>query len=203
MLLRRLARPLLATSFVYDGVQAAMHPAEHAAAARQGSALVSERLGASPLSEAQVKALVRAHGVATAVLGLALAVGKAPRTAALALAALTVPLAVVNQPFTSEGAEREERTAKFARNLGAIGAAVIAGVDLEGRPGISYRVSHAGTAAARTARTARQSASFASHRAGDSVAAAARRAEKAAQRAAKEGRKAARQGQKALAGRGS
>ncbi len=165
---------MLASSFVYDGVQAAMHPAEHAAAAREGSALVTERLGASPLSEAQVATLVRAHGVATAVLGLALAVGKAPRTAALALAALTVPLAVVNQPFTSKGSEREERTAKFVRNLGAIGAAVIAGVDLEGRPGISYRVSRAGTAAAR-------------------------QAERAAQRAATEGRRAAAQRQRMLA----
>jgi uncharacterized membrane protein YphA (DoxX/SURF4 family) len=206
MLLRRLARPLLASSFVYDGVQAAKNPAEHASAAREGAALVTERLGTSQLTEAQLATLVRVHGIATAVCGLALAVGKTPRTAALALAALTVPLAVVNQPFTAKGAEREEKTAKFVRNLGAIGATVIAGVDLEGRPGLSYRVSHAGAAAAksaqRSARTAQRSASQASQRANHTVSAAAHRAEKAAQRAAKQGRKAARQRQKPFAGVG-
>ncbi len=210
MLLRRLARPLLASSFVYDGVQAVMHPAEHAAGAREGAALVTERLGRSPLSQAQVTALVRTHGVLTVVCGIALAIGKTPRTAALSLAALTVPLAVVNQPFTSKGAERKERTAKFSRNLGGIGAALIAGADLEGRPGLSYRVGHARTAvassASRTVNSAKRSAATASHRAGDTVSAAAHKAERAAHRAAaqsrkaaKQGRKAAKRGQKALA----
>jgi uncharacterized membrane protein YphA (DoxX/SURF4 family) len=185
MLLRRLARPMLASSFVYDGVQAALHPAEHATGAREGSALVTQRLGTSPLTESQVRLLVRAHGVATALCGLALAVGKAPRTAALALAALSAPLAVVNQPFTAKGEERQEKLAKFVRNLGAIGAAVIAGVDLEGRPGLTYRVSHAGTAAARTAsRTAHEAQTAATL---------------ASYRAAKRARKAARDSQRALA----
>ncbi|AEG45056.1 DoxX family membrane protein [Isoptericola variabilis] len=206
MLLRRLARPLLASSFVYDGVQAAKNPAEHAAAAREGAALVTERLGTSPLTESQVMTLVRAHGVATVLCGIALAVGKAPRTAALALAALTVPLAVVNQPFTAKGAEREARTAKFVKNLGMLGATVIAGVDLEGRPGLSYRVSHASAAAARSAqlsaRSAQRSVHDVSHRASHTVSAAARKAEKAAQRAAKQGRRAAKESRRALAGVG-
>jgi uncharacterized membrane protein YphA (DoxX/SURF4 family) len=201
MLLRRLARPLLASSFVYDGVQAAMHPAEHVTAAREGAALVTDRLGTSRLSEGQVTALVRAHGVLTALCGLALAIGRTPRSAALALATLTVPLAVVNQPFTSKGAEREVKTAKFVRNLGAIGATVIAGVDLEGRPGLTYRVGHARAAmtrsASRTARSAQHSAALASHRAGDTVSAATHKAEMAAHRAAKQGRKAAKQGRRA------
>ncbi|MFP3714410.1 DoxX family protein [Puerhibacterium sp. TATVAM-FAB25] len=157
MLLRRFARPLLATSFVYDGVQAALHPAEHTAAAREGAALATERLGVKPLSDAQLTLCVRVHGAATALAGLLLGLGKAPRTAALALAALTVPLAVVNQPFTSKGAERQARTTRFVRNLGAVGAALIAGVDTEGRPGVAWRVSHARQAAAKaTARSARR-----------------------------------------------
>jgi len=96
-----------------------------------------------PLSDAQVSALVRAHGAATAVAGLFLAVGKAPRTAALTLAALTVPLAVVNQPFTAGEATRAERTRKFVTNVGAIGAALIAGADYEGRPGVQWRLEKA------------------------------------------------------------
>jgi hypothetical protein len=91
----------------------------------------------------------------------------------------------VNQPFTAKGEERQEKLVKFVRNLGAIGAAVIAGVDLEGRPGLTYRVSHAGTAAARTAsRTAREAQTAATL---------------ASYRAAKRARKAARDSQRALA----
>jgi len=144
MLLRHLARPMLASWFVYDGVQAALKPAEHVRAARSGVALVERGAGTEvPLSDAQVSALVRAHGAATAVAGLFLAVGRAPRTAALTLAALTVPLAVVNQPFTAGEATRAERTRKFVTNVGAIGAALIAGADYEGRPGVQWRLEKA------------------------------------------------------------
>jgi uncharacterized membrane protein YphA (DoxX/SURF4 family) len=144
MLLRHVARPMLASWFVYDGLQTALKPAEHVRAARSGVELVERGTGVdASLSESQVTTLVRAHGAATAVAGLCLALGKAPRTAALALAALSVPLAVVNQPFTSRGPEREERTRKFAANLGAIGAALIAGADYEGRPGVQWRLAKA------------------------------------------------------------
>ncbi|MEU2202677.1 DoxX family membrane protein [Isoptericola sp. NPDC019482] len=151
MLLRRIARPLLAAPFVYDGIQAVLHPAEHVDAAREGSTLVTDAVGAEPLSERQLGLLVRAHGAVTAVAGVLLAVGRTPRTAALALAALTAPLAVAHQPFTSKGAERSLRTAAFVKDLGKVGAAVIAGVDLEGRPGVTYRVQQARTHAARLA----------------------------------------------------
>lgn len=144
MLLRHVARPMLASWFIYDGVQAALKPAEHVRAARRGVSLVGQQLGVEePLSEKQVSALVRAHGAATAVAGLFLAFGKAPRTAALTLAALSVPLAVVNQPFTPSDVPRDVRTRKFVGNLGAIGAALLAGADYEGRPGVRWRVDRA------------------------------------------------------------
>jgi len=151
MLLRRIARPLLAAPFVYDGIQAVLHPAEHVDAAREGSTLVTDAVGAEPLSDRQLGLLVRAHGAVTAVAGVLLAVGRTPRTAALALAALTAPLAVAHQPFTSKGAERSLRTAAFVKDLGKVGAAVIAGVDLEGRPGVTYRVQQAREHATRLA----------------------------------------------------
>jgi len=148
MLLRHIARPLLASSFIYDGVQAARNPSEHVAAARSGSALATQALGAEPLSEKQVTTLVRAHGIATAAAGTLLALGKAPRASALALALLTLPLAVVNQPFTAPKDERPVRTDRFLHNLASVGAALIAGADLEGRPGLSWRVQQARAARA-------------------------------------------------------
>lgn len=144
MLLRHVARPMLATWFVYDGVQAAVSPQDHVRAARRGVEFIGDRVGfEEPLSEKQVTRLVRAHGAATAAAGLLLAVGKAPRAAALTLAALTVPLAVVNQPFTSGTEGRAERTSRFVANVGTIGAALIAGADYEGRPGVQWRLARA------------------------------------------------------------
>ncbi|PFG44014.1 DoxX-like protein [Isoptericola jiangsuensis] len=150
MLLRRLARPLLAVPFVHDGLSAALRPTEHTDAAREGADLVTRTLGVDPLDDTQVSLLVRAHGIATVAAGVLLAVGRAPRTAALTLAALTAPLAAVNQPFTSKGEVRKEKTTKFVRNVGAVGAAVIAGIDLEGRPGVSYRIGQKRAAAGRS-----------------------------------------------------
>ncbi|PTU54420.1 DoxX family protein [Sphaerisporangium cinnabarinum] len=185
MLLRHLARPMLASWFVYDGVQAALKPAEHVRAARAGVELVEKRVGIeAPLSERQVTTLVRAHGAATAVAGLCLAVGKAPRTAALTLAALTVPLAVVNQPFTGGEAARTERTRKFVANVGAIGAALIAGADYEGRPGVQWRLERARHDLA-LAKQAKQEAVVAGAKStAKDVSRSARRAAKAAQDAA-------------------
>ena len=88
---------------------------------------------------------------------LHLAFGRHPRTAALGLAVLTVPLAVANQPLGgTRGAERTERRKAFWRNLSMIGGALIAGVDLEGRPGVTWRVENAlaDRAAVREARAA-------------------------------------------------
>ncbi|MBD8080703.1 DoxX family membrane protein [Cellulosimicrobium arenosum] len=189
MLLRQLARPMLASWFVYDGVQAAIRPAEHVRAARSGVELVERSVGVeAPLSEKQVTALVRAHGAATALAGLCLAVGKAPRTASLALAALTVPLAVVNQPFTSGEATRAERTRRFVTNIGAIGAALIAGADYEGRPGVQWRLAKARHDLA-LAKDAKQealvaSAKDAAHQTGRSARKAARSARTSAEQAA-------------------
>ena len=192
MLLRHVARPMLASWFVYDGLQAALRPAEHVRAARSGVELVEKSAGIeAPLSEKQVATLVRAHGAATALAGLFLAVGKAPRTAALTLAALTVPLAVVNQPFTSGGAARTERTRKFVANVGAIGAAPIAGADYEGRPGVQWRLERARHDLA-LARQAKQEAAAAGVKgaaargkgAAHEISGSARRAAKAAREAA-------------------
>lgn len=157
MVLRHIARPLLASWFVASGVQAARRPAEHVQAAKRGTGLVTNALGTEPLSEKQVTNLVRAHGVAVAAAGGLLALGKAPRTAAMALALLTVPLAAVNQPFITSDGDREARAQRFVGNLGAIGAALIAGADTEGRPSLGWRVQQARAARA-AARAAKASA---------------------------------------------
>ena len=98
MLLRRLARPLFASWFVTEGLDVVRHPAAHAADARGALTTLRARLPepvregpagealGHELSDRQLTTLVQVHGVALAGAGVLLAVGKAPRTAALALA---------------------------------------------------------------------------------------------------------------------
>ncbi|WP_024287698.1 DoxX family membrane protein [Cellulomonas sp. KRMCY2] len=141
MLVRRIARPLFAAWFVAEGVDAARRPQTHVHHAETTWRQLAARASIpAPPPTARMRTLVRAHGVTTAVAGLMLASGKAPRAAALALAALAVPLAVVNHPFGRDRAEYRER---FLRNLSMIGGALIVGLDREGRPGVAWRVEHA------------------------------------------------------------
>lgn len=152
MLLRRIARPLLASWFVTEGVDAVRSPAAHVAFTRAAvDSLAARTDRAGRPSDAQLRAVVQAHGAATAVAGLALALGKAPRTAALVLAALTLPVAAASMP-DRKGAKpspevRRERRDRLVRALAFTGAALLAGADSEGRPGVSWRLAKAREAA--------------------------------------------------------
>nr|WP_210768132.1 DoxX family protein [Cellulomonas humilata] len=158
-MLRRLARPLFASWFVTEGLDVVRHPAAHAADARGALTTLRSRLPDTvrqgpageaigrELSDRQLTTIVQAHGAALAGAGVLLALGKAPRTAALALAALTAPLVLLNLPTKRVKGEdprlRRERRDKLVRALAFTGGALIAGVDLEGRPGIGWRVQKA------------------------------------------------------------
>ncbi|WP_276799909.1 DoxX family membrane protein [Cellulomonas iranensis] len=175
VLLRRIARPLFASWFVSQGVDALRHPAAHAQVVRDGVDGLRGRVPASArrrapgplgralageISDKELATLAQAHGAAMVVAGAMLAVGRAPRAAALALAGLTLPVVAVNLPVGRSGTltkdERRERSERFVRALSFTGGAVLAGVDLEGRPGVAWRVQHARTdrAALKAARAA-------------------------------------------------
>jgi uncharacterized membrane protein YphA (DoxX/SURF4 family) len=169
MLVRRIARPLLATLFVADGVDAVRAPEPHVQRVEAAYRRLSGQIDLPDLDHGQLRTLVRAHGAGVTVAALALALGRAPRTAALVLSLLTIPVAVVNSPVLSGGnvltrlkdkatgagstgtasaAETpadadQDRTQRFLRNLTMIGATLIAAVDLEGRPGLAWRAGHA------------------------------------------------------------
>jgi uncharacterized membrane protein YphA (DoxX/SURF4 family) len=155
VLLRRVARPLFATWFVAEGVDVVRHPAPHAeqlrsTLARVPAGLLPPSLDVVP-SDARLRALARAHGAALAVAGLLVVGGKAPRTAALALAALTAPLVVANLPDRKADRDREHRRARRDRLVQAVtftGAALLVAADREGRPGLAWRVEQARAARA-------------------------------------------------------
>ncbi|GIG22431.1 hypothetical protein Cch01nite_31550 [Cellulomonas chitinilytica] len=159
MLLRRVARSLFASWFISEGLGVVRHPAPHAADASAALTAWRARLPEAAidvvpggvlrreLTDRQLTTAVQLHGAALAGAGVLLALGKAPRTAALALAALTAPLVVVNLPDKRADAGdrvlRRQRRDRLVRALAFAAGAVLVAADREGRPGIGWRVQHA------------------------------------------------------------
>ncbi|PYF99335.1 Uncharacterized membrane protein YphA, DoxX/SURF4 family [Georgenia satyanarayanai] len=140
---RRLARPLLASSFVATGVDALMHPDSHVERFRKVEPAL-EKAGIPPSIASDTRLLVRVTGGVTAVAGLMLATNRRPRTAALTLAAVTVPVSLVNNPIWT--ATSRERRKEMRRGLltGAslVGGLLIAGLDRDGKPSLAWRATN-------------------------------------------------------------
>src|SRR5690625_115944 len=120
---RRLARPLLASSFVATGVDAVMHPDSHVERFRKIEPTL-EKAGVPPAIAADTRLLVRVSGGVTALAGLMLATNRNPRAAALTLAAVTVPVTLVNNPVWTGGSR--ERKKEMRRGL-LTGASLVGG----------------------------------------------------------------------------
>jgi putative oxidoreductase len=181
-IVRRLARPLLATPLIQTGLDAARHPGPQAELARPVLDRVS---GPLKLPQDQIM-VVRAAGSVTVAAGLLLAIGKLPRLSALAIV-LAAPAVQNTQPFWKEKdpeLRRAQRTT-FLKNLGLLGGTLLAAVDTEGRPGLAWRGRRAGHVAADAARDA-----------GAATALSVREVKQSARKGAKDARKAAQKTQK-------
>ncbi|MFE5480606.1 DoxX family protein [Nocardia sp. NPDC056541] len=144
---RRIARALLGTTFVAAGVNGLMNQKPRAAAA---NALADKgRTGLPDALAARVpddpSQFVRVNSAAQVVGGLLLASGRAPRPAALVLAATVVPGTVTEQDFWAEN-DPDRRAAKrvgFLKDLGLLGGLMIAAADTEGKPSLGWRARRA------------------------------------------------------------
>lgn len=140
-ILRVFARPMLATSFVLDGIDALTRPARHVERFERVSPLL-ERAGLPPVLASDARILTRACGAVSVAAGLGLATSRAPRTCAAVLAALNLPLTLINNPVwaVKGGQARKEALSGLARG-GAVGAGLLlAAVDREGRPSLTWRI---------------------------------------------------------------
>ncbi|MBO0853059.1 MAG: DoxX family protein [Nocardia sp.] len=128
MLLRRIARPLLATGFIADGTRTLVQPDT----AAQNPAL--SRLPGDPATVVRVTAAARIGGA------LVLALGTAPRTGAAVVAATTVPT-LLGEDFWAEAdpALRSAKRSAFVKDIGLLGGAMIAAADTEGKPSLAWR----------------------------------------------------------------
>jgi uncharacterized membrane protein YphA (DoxX/SURF4 family) len=142
MLIRRVARPMLSAVFIGRGVEALRNPKPAADAARttlEGLSKMPDPVGSnvpsSPESVARVTGAVQIGG------GLLLATGKLPRVASAALALTVVPSSLGGHMFWNEvdpHRKAEERRA-FLTDVSLIGGLIIAAVDTEGKPSLSWR----------------------------------------------------------------
>ncbi|MFD6392759.1 DoxX family membrane protein [Nocardia sp. NPDC060259] len=140
---RRVARTLLATTFVAGGVTALMNPKPRAAAATaladKGRADLPDSLAARVPDDPS--RFVQINAAAQIAAGLLLASGRAPRPAALVLAATVVPGTVTEQDFWAES-DPDKRAAKragFLKDLGLLGGLLITASDTAGKPSLGWR----------------------------------------------------------------
>ena len=152
MLVRRIARPLLAAPFVYGGISTLRKPQDRVPGARP----VVEKITAAADKQlpvqlpTDVEQYVKLNAGVQVGAGALLALGRFPRLTALALAGTTVPTTLAGHRFWEETDPKVsfEKTAHFVKNLGMLGGLLLAAVDTEGKPSVGYRARRAARQAA-------------------------------------------------------
>lgn len=123
--LRIIARPLLAAGFIAGGLDQLLDTSQHAEAAEDLVNTLATKVESIPNDP---PLLVRANGAVMVAAGMALAVGKLPRLAALSLAATMVPTTLTQHQFwteqdpTTAGLKRQ----LFVKNVALLGGALLA-----------------------------------------------------------------------------
>jgi putative oxidoreductase len=158
---------MLGAIFVVSGVKIVLDPDSKVAAAKG----VTDRVGplierVDPRLPSDARSLVQAKAAADVVAGLLLVTGRFTRPAAAVLAANLVPTTFAGHPFWKHPEpERTQHQTHFLKNLGLLGGLLLAAVDTQGKPGLSYRTSHAVDRSQRSmrraVRTARREAKIA------------------------------------------
>ena len=145
-MIRKFARPMLASVFVWDGVDTLRNTSEHVADTesvlkRLRKVLPREYAGYLPNDPELV---TRALGGAKTAAGTSLALGKAPRTSAAVLALTHVPNLVGNSFWAADSKEEKEtQRTNFVTNTALLGALAIVTQDTEGKPSLRWRTAKA------------------------------------------------------------
>lgn len=140
-IVRLIARPMLASYFVADGIDAVRKPAAHAEKFSKVTPSL-EKLGAPPVLASDAEILARVSGAATAAAGVALALGKAPRASATVLALMNIPITLLNAPVWEKTTpeQKKENRRSLLRGLGLGGGLLLAAADTAGKPSIGWRL---------------------------------------------------------------
>jgi putative oxidoreductase len=179
MLVRRIARPLLASSFIYGGIDTLRNPQSRVPGAAPIVAQITEMADKQLPVEVpkDVEQWVKIDAAVKVGAGSLFALGKLPRLSALLLTGSIVPTTLAGHRFWEhdDPKERFGQLSHFLKNLGLLGGLLIAAVDTEGRPSVGWRAKRTAGAAAAAAEASYEKAS--------------QRAAKAQKRAAKQAKK--------------
>lgn len=147
MILRRLARPMLAAIFISGGINALRQTEGHAQAVKplldKTVGKQSEKIPESVPTDPET--LVKVDAVVKIAAGAAFALGKFPRLSAMLLVGSLVPTTAAGHPFWEEEdtSMREQQLIHFLKNVGLAGGLLLAAADTEGKPSLSWRARHA------------------------------------------------------------
>jgi uncharacterized membrane protein YphA (DoxX/SURF4 family) len=147
-LIRRLARPMLATTFALGAVEALKNSkplAEKAQPVTDPIVKTVKKTAPQVPITSDPHTLVLANAGVQLVAAAALATDRFPRVSATVLAASLVPTTIAGHAFwqeTDPEAKNNQRLA-FAKNVSLLGGLVLAAVDTEGKPGVAWRAQRA------------------------------------------------------------
>jgi putative oxidoreductase len=154
MILRRIARPMLAAIFVSSGIETLRNPKPHIEAAEplldKTVNQVKDKLPDQVPTDAE--SLVKLDAVVKIGAGIAFGLGRFPRLSALLLAGGLVPTTVATHRFWEheDPTERAAQQIHFLKNLGLLGGLLLASADTHGKPSLSWRAKRAARTAAET-----------------------------------------------------
>ncbi len=144
-IVRALARTMLASYFVVNGVKAWRHPEELTDTMEP----VAEKLlpAAKSVLPTQLAVylpsdsteLAKATGAAQVLGGIALATGVGRRLGASVLASSMLPGVLGTNPLQGPSERRQEVLTLLSKNLGLLGGVLLASMDTEGKPNLAWR----------------------------------------------------------------
>jgi putative oxidoreductase len=147
VILRRVARPLLAATFVYGGINVLRNTQAHAKTAEPFLAdafdklegIVPEQVPRDPATLVRIDAAVKIGA------GLAFAAGKAPRLTSALLVGSLIPTTLSAHSFWTfqDPVEKKQQQIQFLKNAGLAGGLLIAVGDTAGKPSVGWRARRA------------------------------------------------------------
>ncbi|MDK8451391.1 DoxX family protein [Corynebacterium mastitidis] len=146
-MIRKLARPALASVYVADGADTLMNTAKHVdsteSVLNRTRSLLPRKYARKVPQDPELVA--RTVGGLKVGAGSLLALGKLPRLSATTLAVLAVPTIVGRHAFweTQDEAEKSARRNGFLTDVALLGGLTITSLDNGGKPGLGYRASEA------------------------------------------------------------
>ncbi|WPF67098.1 MULTISPECIES: DoxX family protein [unclassified Corynebacterium] len=146
-MIRKLARPALASVYIADGADTLMNTAKHVEATEsvlnRTRSLLPRKYARQVPQDPELVA--RAVGGAKVGAGSLLALGKLPRLSATTLALLAMPTIVGRHAFweTQDPQEKNARRKGFLTDVALLGGLGITSLDNGGKPGLTYRASEA------------------------------------------------------------